>query len=236
MSLSCVALTSCSANAEIKVPQSQNIPQTVKNPNLSADKLIPTITDKITSPATVNSSSDNEQNNFVSPVGNLNKVSDDTYQPKLTNTQECVAQKSGNYMTLTPTGQSNLLNNPLSKLCLFANGQSVGSYTTVSGRAYTQNKNRDRSGTEAPLPNGKYRVATQTTRARIAEAGDRFLPIYPQFPTGRTALGIHVDPSFDKSNGEDGTSGCIGLTSKDDLSKVLEYVRTFQPQSLEVKI
>jgi hypothetical protein len=236
MSLGCVAVTSCSANAEIKVPQSQTIPESAKNSNFAADKSVPTATDKISSAATVNSSSSNEQNNFVSPVGNLNEVSNDTYQPKLTNSQECVAQKSGSYMTLTPTGQSNLLNNPLYKLCLFANGQSVGSYTTVSGRAYTQNKNRDRSGTEAPLPNGKYRVPTKTTKATIAEAGDRFLPIYPQFQTSRTALGIHVDPSFGKSNGEDGTSGCIGLTSKDDLSKVLEYVRTFQPQSLEVKI
>jgi L,D-transpeptidase catalytic domain len=236
MSLGCVAVISCSANAEIKVPQIQSIPQSVKNTNFVADKSIPTTADKISSAATANSSSGNEQNNFVSPVGNLNEVSNDTSQPKETNSQECVAQKSGNYMTLIPIGQFNLLNNPLYKLCLFANGESVGSYRTVSGRAHTQNKNRDRSGTEAPLPNGEYRVATKTTRATIAEAGDRFLPIYPQFQTGRTALGIHVDPSFDKSNGEDGTSGCIGLTSKNDLSKVLEYVRTFQPQSLEVKI
>ena len=50
------------------------------------------------------------------------------------------------------------------------------------------------------------------------EVGGRFLPIEPLFPTGRYALGIHYDPSFQKTNGEDGTVGCIALTP--DFSQI----------------
>ncbi len=106
----------------------------------------------------------------------------------------------------------------------------------MTGRKHTQNRNRNRAGTEAPLPNGKYKVARAPIAGSIPEAGDRFLPIQPLFQTGRSALGIHYDPSFGKDNGEDGTSGCIGLTNKQELNKVLNYVRTYQPQYLEVNI
>jgi hypothetical protein len=143
---------------------------------------------------------------------------------------------SGNFMTLIFTGQTNLLGNPLYELRLHVNGEMVSSYLTVSGRTHTQNKNRHQSGTEAPLPDGKYKVAKTSVAGTIREAGDRFLAIQPLFQTGRSALGIHYDPSFEKSNGEDGTSGCIGLTNKPALDEVLDYVRTHQPQYLEVNI
>lgn len=56
------------------------------------------------------------------------------------------------------------------------------------------------------------------------------------FQTGRSALGIHYDPSFEKKNGEDGTSGCIALKNKSELNKVLNYVRTYRPKYLQVNI
>lgn len=139
-------------------------------------------------------------------------------------------------MKLIRTGKTNALGNPLYQLRLYANGQEIGTYDTVSGRAHTQNKNRHKAGTEAPLPDGKYKVATTPIPGTIAEAGDRFLPIQPLFSTGRSALGIHYDPSFEKRNGEDGTSGCIALKNKSELNKVLNYVRTYQPKYLEVNI
>lgn len=142
----------------------------------------------------------------------------------------------GSYMTLIPTGRTNVLNNPLYELRFYVNGQLVDRFITVSGRAYTQNRNRHQGGTEAPLPDGRYKVATTATRGTIAEAGDRFLPIQPLFRTGRTFLGFHVDPSFEKNNGEDGTSGCIGLVSRGDLDRLLIFVRTYRPQFLDVKI
>lgn len=130
----------------------------------------------------------------------------------------------GNFMTLTPTGQTNALNNPIYTLNLYANGKLVDSFLTVSGRTHTQNRNRHRRGTEAPLPDGKYTVAKSTIPGAIAEAGDLFLPIKPRFKTGRSALGFHVDPSFNKDNGEDGTAGCIGLIAREDLDKLLSFV------------
>ena len=142
----------------------------------------------------------------------------------------------GNFMTLTATGKTNTLNNPLYKLRLYADGKLVDSFITVSGRTFTQAKNRHKSGTQAPLPDGKYTVATSTIPGAIAEAGDDFLPIQPQFKTGRSELGFHVDPSFEKSNGEDGTAGCIGLTSREDLDRLLTFVDKYQPEFLDVKI
>ena len=141
-----------------------------------------------------------------------------------------------NYLTLKPTGRTNALGNPLYQLRLYANGQLIGTYTTVSGRAFTQNRNRNRAGTEAPLPNGNYKVSKTSIPGTIAEAGERFLPIQPLFQTGRSALGIHYDPSFEKANGEDGTSGCVALTNKSDLDQVLNYVRTYQPKYFKVNI
>ncbi|TRU22407.1 MAG: L,D-transpeptidase [Microcystis aeruginosa Ma_QC_B_20070730_S2] len=141
-----------------------------------------------------------------------------------------------NYMTLTPTALTNKLGNPLYQLSLYGNGQLIAAYMTVAGRAHTQNYNRHQAGTEAPLPDGKYRVAREPVPGTIPEAGDRFLPIQPLFRTRRSALGIHYDPSFEKPNGEDGTSGCIALTNRADLDQVLNYVRTYRPQYLEVNI
>jgi hypothetical protein len=158
-------------------------------------------------------------------------------QGKSDDRKNSVALKStGSYMTLTPTGMTNALGNPIYELRLYVNGNSVGTYNTVAGRAYTQNRNRHQAGTEAPLPDGKYQVARTSVAGTIPEAGDRFLAIQPLFRTGRSALGIHYDPSFEKNNGEDGTSGCIGLTNRLELDEVLNYVRTYRPQYLEVNI
>ena len=128
-------------------------------------------------------------------------------------TPETASAKPSSYMTLTPTGLTNKLGNPLYQLSLYGNGQLIEAYMTVTGRAYTQNYNRHQAGTEAPLPEGKYRVAREPVPGTIPEVGDRFLPIQPLFRTGRSALGIHYDPSFEKRNGEDGTSGCVALTN-----------------------
>lgn len=167
------------------------------------------------------------------------------YTPNLTeaksfnNLQLLAARKEANvsnYMMLTPTGRKNAIGNPIYELRLYVNGQLVATYDTVSGRAYTQNKNRHKSGTEAPLPDGLYAVAKTAVPGTITEAGKLFLPIESLFKTGRSSLGIHYDPSYEKSNGEDGTSGCIGLTSQQEFDRVLNYVRTYQPQYLEVNI
>jgi hypothetical protein len=228
ISLTCVAVASCNANAEIKVPKNIDSLQSSANIKNTAGKI----------------ASFAVENNYTLADDSKSEVSKNITSQKLNkgnNKSQIVStgpgfQSNGNYMTLTPTEKANSLGNPLYELHLFANGQLVGSYMTVSGRAYTQNRNRNTSGTEAPLPDGRYKVATVVTRGSTPEAGDRFLSIQPLFTTGRSSLGIHYDPSFEKNNGEDGTSGCVGLTNREDLSLVLEYVHTYNPQFLDVAI
>ncbi|MDJ0662533.1 MAG: L,D-transpeptidase [Crocosphaera sp.] len=142
----------------------------------------------------------------------------------------------GSYMTLTPTDTRNTMGNPIYELRLYGNGRLIATYQTVTGRAESQNRNRHQAGTEAPLPDGQYQVASTEVAGTHPEVGGRFLPVEPLFPTGRSALGIHYDPSFQKTNGEDGTEGCIALTNKRDLDQVLNYVHTYRPQYLEVKL
>jgi L,D-transpeptidase catalytic domain len=134
------------------------------------------------------------------------------------------------------TGRTNNLGNPIYKLEAFSNGQKVYSFDAITGRDYTQNRNRHKSGTEAPLPDGNYTIASKIVPGSIPEVGETFIPIYPKFKTGRSALGIHYDPSFNKNNREDGTSGCIALTNKVDRDAINYFVTLYKPQLLIVDI
>jgi hypothetical protein len=135
-----------------------------------------------------------------------------------------------------PADRKNSLGNPIYKLEAYLNGKPYYSFDAVTGRAFTQNRQRHQNGTEAPLPNGNYSVNRNTIPGSIYEAGATFLPVYPQFKTSRTALGIHYDPSFNQNNGEDGTSGCIGLTNKQDRDKINNFASQYHPQLLIVDI
>jgi hypothetical protein len=239
MSLSCVALTSCSANAELKSPPVFDSQQSLEKSNISPNKIAISSSDNLSKNQIIESDVQTETSDFTSPVGNLTDVTNHTKTEQLNKGNKNPKKYSaltGSYMKLIPTSQANSLGNPLYELQLFANSQKISSYMIVTGRANTQSKDRNRAGTEAPLPDGRYRVAKSTTPGTIVEAGDRFLPIQPLFRTGRSALGIHYDPSFNKNNGEDGTSGCIGLQNREEFSQVLEYIRTYRPQFLDVAI
>lgn len=246
MSLSCLTVVSCAANARVSLLSEK----AGRQPSLTdkGEQISANITDKAGSTNYLETSdlaNKNADSSSLLSEELVSQVSRNSIKPEakqVKNFDRKIATgimnpvTVGGYMTLTPTGQTNVLNNPLYDLRLYLNGQLVDSFVTVSGRAYTQNKNRHQSGTEAPLPDGRYRVARKVVAGTIPEAGDRFLPIQPLFRTGRTALGFHVDPSFGKNNGEDGTSGCIGLVSKEDLDRFLSFVRTHRPQFIDVKI
>lgn len=131
---------------------------------------------------------------------------------------------------------SNALGNPIHRLQLYKDGSLFREFQAVSGRADSQNRDRHRSGTEAPLPDGQYRVAAGAIPGSHPEVGGRFLPVTPNFSTGRTYLGLHWDPSYESSNGEDGTSGCIALTNAKDFAFLLDWVEREQPQNLIVRI
>ncbi len=138
----------------------------------------------------------------------------------------------------------NRYGNPIYILHLCVRGKEQKSFDIVTGRNFTQNKNRDRSGTHSPLPNGKYRVSNALTQGMLAEVGrvdglsvrQPFLPISPMFVTGRSALGIHVDPSYDIDPKEDGTSGCIGLTNAANFKDLWASIKQYQIRELQVAI
>ena len=172
--------------------------------------------------------SPDKKSSISKPVANTKKPSNNCSVPK--------DRSRSSYMRLEKTGRSNKLRNPLYRLCLYAKGRLQASFDTVNGRAHTQNRNRHKSGTQAPSPDGRYRVARWIIPGTHPEVGGRFLPITPTFRTGRTALGIHYDPSFEKGNGEDGTAGCIALTNRSDLDKVLKFHRRYRFRYIDVDI
>ncbi|NJO94093.1 MAG: L,D-transpeptidase [Hydrococcus sp. RM1_1_31] len=133
-------------------------------------------------------------------------------------------------------GRFNNLHNPLYTLKAYKNGQLIYTFDAVAGRWNTQTRDRHRGGTEAPLPDGSYQVASRSVPGTISEVGGKFLPIHPLFQTGRTALGIHYDPNYNKPNGEDGTSGCIGLTNQADFEQILNFIKLYHPQTLIVDL
>lgn len=135
-----------------------------------------------------------------------------------------------------PERRTNQLGNPLYLLEVYLNGQVIYTLETVTGRSYSQQRNRDVAGTEAPLPDGDYSISFRIVPGSMREVGGTFIPIYPRFSTGRSDLGIHYDPSFNQFNGEDGTSGCIGLTNKADRDLINQFVKNYHPQNLIVDI
>jgi hypothetical protein len=136
----------------------------------------------------------------------------------------------------------NRFNNPIYKLTAYRDRTSNYSFQldAVTGRNFTQSRNRYQSNTEAPLPDGSYSVAARVVKGNIAEVGGTMIPIFPKSGFDprmrRTALGIHWDPSFNKDAKEDGTSGCIGLTNKSSYYQVRNFILKYRPRDLEVQI
>lgn len=220
ISFSCLSVFGCTTNSLIK-----------STSNIDFSKKLMPSTEKIVA---LNQEASSDVNNLK----NQKNLDNNNFGQEIPSPNILTAPIKGSYMVLVPKGQKNQLGNPIYSLQLYdADGKFYKEFNTVTGRANTQDKNRDLAGTEAPLPNGTYTVAKQAIPAAIPEAGKRFLPIQPSsFSTGRTSLGIHYDPSYEKANSEDGTSGCIGLTKEEDFRQVLKYVRDYQPRYLEVKI
>ncbi len=151
---------------------------------------------------------------------------------------------NNNHLFLGNGTMKNKYGNPIYILHVCVGGKERRSYEIVTGRNFTQSKNRNQSGTHSPLPNGKYRMSVALTQGMVAEVGrvdglsvsQPFLPISPLFSTGRSALGIHVDPSYNRDPKEDGTSGCIGLTNPADFKSLWANIQNYQIRDLQVAI
>ncbi|WP_310422712.1 hypothetical protein [Chamaesiphon sp. VAR_48_metabat_135_sub] len=145
---------------------------------------------------------------------------------------------SGNYLRLVrdPNKGNNDRGNPLYTLEAYVDGQIYQTFDAVSGTASSQNVDRNLGNNIAPLPDGLYAVSNQIVPGIVPEIGKTFIGIFPKFETGRNDLGIHLDPSFNKRNGYDGTAGCIGMTTAADRDAINEFVTKYHPQKLIVRI
>ncbi len=145
---------------------------------------------------------------------------------------------SGNYLRLVrdPSKGTNNVGNPLYTLEAYVGGEKYQTFTAVSGTARSQSADRNRGENAAPLPDGLYNVSNQIVPGTMNEVGRTFIGIFPKFATGRTALGIHLDRSFNQRNGFDGTAGCIGIATIAERDAINEFVTKYHPHNLFVKI
>jgi hypothetical protein len=148
------------------------------------------------------------------------------------------APLGGNYLKLVrdPNKGTNDVGNPIYTLEAYVNGQKYHTVNAVSGTATTQNADRNRGNNFAPLPDGLYSVSDRIIPGSIPEVGRTFIGIFPKFETGRNDLGIHLDPSFNKRNGYDGTAGCIGIATAQERDTINEFVNKYRPHNLLVTI
>lgn len=115
---------------------------------------------------------------------------------------------------------------PIWDLRLEVPGEAVRHFEAVSGRADRQTADRNRMGSEAPLPVGRYAIGTVEPLGSQGprELGPIWIGIEPLFSTGRRVLGIHLDPSADR-NWNSGTSGCVGLIRRSDMHTLAALVQ-----------
>lgn len=118
---------------------------------------------------------------------------------------------------------------PIWRVELILDNHVIDSIEAIIGRSYRQAANRHISGNESPLPQGRYSIDRQgivKERFSNPELGSGYwIPINPLFSTDRSALGVHQDPSWGKTNGESGTSGCIGFKHAEDTTKLVDWIR-----------
>jgi hypothetical protein len=169
-------------------------------------------------------------------LGNSNSKS--TYAPKLRIAAISSPPFSGNYLRLVrdPSKGTNDVGNPIYTLEAYVGGQKTQSFDVVSGTAKSQTADRHQGNNGAPLPDGLYTVSNRVIPGNTLEVGKTFIGIFPKFETGRNALGIHLDRSFNQTNGYDGTAGCIGITTTADRDAINEFVLKYHPHNLSVNI
>jgi hypothetical protein len=214
VALTCALSSSCSTSQA--QPTTESVNSTIANPSVLA----------------------------TTPVAEANTPPTDISKSSIEPTSDYQCQGTNNHLFLGNGVTKNRYGNPIYVLHLCIGGKEQRSFKIVTGRNFTQQKNRNQSGTHSPLPNGKYRMSTALTQGMLAEVGrvdglnvrQPFLPISPMFGTGRSALGIHVDPSYNIDPKEDGTSGCIGLTNPADFKALWASIRQYRIKDLQVAI
>jgi hypothetical protein len=210
--------------------------------NLTKQRMSPLVMPVIAVDSEAVALKSDRQNIVVTAVNPTPTATKDTPRTK-TNAKQKSGKLSrssigGNYLRLVrdPHRGTNSLGNPIYTLETYINGQLDRRFKAVSGTARSQQADRHIGDNHAPLPDGMYAVSHWITLSNIQEVDRTFISITPKFQTNRTELGIHLDPSFDRPNGYDGTSGCIGMTTDEDRDAINNFVTKYRPNKLLVKI
>lgn len=212
--------------------------RTTKTKSISVKKDLVTLT--LQSPRLPDSRRD--RNNISIKQKNLISTNANVTQAVVRNNRQIAAISDkpieGNYLRLISDASKgkNSIGNPIYTLEAYVNGRKEREFKVVSGTATTQNNNRHRGNNFAPLPDGLYDVSDRIVPGQTLEVGRTFISIFPKFETSRNELGIHLDRSFDRNNGYDGTAGCIGMTNQADRDAINEFVTKYRPRNLFVNI
>jgi hypothetical protein len=108
-------------------------------------------------------------------------------------------------------------------------GTVINTVRGVSGRVGKQTPSHT-AGTQTPLPFGTYKF-DQPGRVEYApgEFGGVWSAVTPTFNTGRSALGIHYDPSAFSYNGNTGTAGCFATPTVNEREIMTRFIRDHKP-------
>lgn len=114
-------------------------------------------------------------------------------------------------------------------------GKVVNTVRCVSGRVGNQTPT-NQPGSQSPIPFGVY---TFDKPGSIEVAGGEFggvwSPVTPTFPTRRSGIGVHYDPSAFKNNSQTGTAGCLGTPTIEEREIMSNFIRTYKPTHLIVQ-
>jgi hypothetical protein len=104
----------------------------------------------------------------------------------------------------------------------------VAAVSGIPGKQAFRPPSQSQSGSMEPLPEGKWSLGSPEWASGKGNfngswgegLGPVWVSVEPQMSTQRSDIGIHLDSNASYSPG---TSGCIGVTSKSDLQKVVSW-------------
>lgn len=131
--------------------------------------------------------------------------------------------KQERYFILSDSYEEPQLGNRIQNLILVENQRVKAIVPAQTGKAdkqgSSQSSRRNRVGQGDPPPNGTYSLGARRGSS-LAEVGTFegvrvFIDMYSPSQGRRQALGLHIDTSWGRDNGENGTMGCVGIRKQD---------------------
>jgi len=127
------------------------------------------------------------------------------------------------YFILSDSYEQPQLGNQIQNLILVENQRVKAIVPAQTGRAdkqgSSQSSRRNRVGQGDPPPNGTYslgpRQGSSLGEIGVFEGVRVFIGMHSPTQGSRSALGLHIDTSWGRNNGENGTMGCVGIRKQD---------------------